>query len=320
MIEITEENLIESITNIAKAYDSGAIDIDALEKAKKNISELQKKEITDKNGQKRTVYVKIGEDEKKEASTNSQEPEEEKKDSKAKESEEHAKDASTNDLEHYVKNGEDKELKNIAQAELDKRGEGNDTHAIAHGKLFDALQSGKFKKMDRVKQGKLIDAAQSDTRDIESNLEQNFTDEEIDALDDYVSINYKKINGFLRDPENVKISKKDQETIDQIDSAIKKHKLKEDLVVYRSLSGTEGLKEDKAFQSTSIDPYASYQFKSDGGKIYKLTIPAGTNYAYLGGGEKELLLPRDLDLSKFVTKDPTPEKKKATKSKKKKEV
>jgi len=231
----------------------------------------------------------------------------------------HAENTSTDQLKKVVSSDEKKNhLRDAAKRELERRAEkkkdkGNggtkkkpsskskeENTQKHHDKLHSLLDSGKFKSKNRVEQTKLIGDAQDHTRKVEKSLTQDFDDKEIDALDTYVSEKYKDINSYLRkgEKDNPELDK----TISLIDSAISKNKLKEDIIVYRSLSGNQELVEDKAFQSTSIDPYTSNTFKTKEGKIYKLKIPAGTNYAYIGGGEKEMLLPRDLDLTKFIVK------------------
>jgi hypothetical protein len=281
--------------------------------ARKNIVDLFEKgkraeegEIREWNGRKMKktsagwVAVKKGEKSVKEENS------EEKTHSK-KELQGHAKNASEADLQRTIKESPDEKLRIHAHQELARREkeehiqddkEKPSSKNKSQEKLYVALDSGKFKKQDRITQNKLINDCLAETSQIEKNLTQNFSEDEIDALDNYVSISYKDINGYLR-KENVDKDEKLDKTIKLIDSAIKKNTLKEDLVIYRSLSGSGELKQDNAFQSASIDPYASYQFMRDGGKIHKLIIPKGTNYAYIGGGEKEILLPRGLDLSKY---------------------
>lgn len=128
----------------------------------------------------------------------------------------------------------------------------------------------------------------------------NLTGEQVDAVTTYVSEKYKEINNHLRGLVPTK-DKSLLNTIGHINEAISKNTLKEDMIVYRSVSDDKHLKSDKAFQSVSIDPSVANNFsRIDGSKVYAFKIPAGTNYAYLGGSEKELVLNNKVDLSKYV--------------------
>ena len=161
--------------------------------------------------------------------------------------------------------------------------------------LFAVLFSGKFAKLPRPKQISLIEKSKLYTQFIEKNLEQNFNSKESDALDNYVSVNYVVINSSLRN--KTPLSAKNQKIVDLIDSAISKSKLKQELTIYRSSSN---LSLDQAFSSASINPYAAYNFHRGDSKISRFVIPSGTNYAYIGGGEKEILLARTFNMSKYV--------------------
>lgn len=173
-------------------------------------------------------------------------------------------------------------------------------------KLFDLLKSDKFKKLDRKKQTSLILDSEQEAITKARTLTQNFSSEEVDDLDLYSSVAYQKINGYLRNPDKEDYQK-DKSEIDQviknIDSAISNNTLEEDLIAYRALNNSKELKSDKAYQSTSLDPYTAYNFKRGEGDIFAIKLPKGTNYAYIGGGEKELLLPRDMDLSQYIVKE-----------------
>lgn len=164
--------------------------------------------------------------------------------------------------------------------------------------LFLLLKSNKFKTKSRNIQSKLIQQSENEVVSKANDLKQNFNSKEADALDTYVSFEYKKINPYLRF-KSTGDSKLDK-VISLIDSAIEKSKLTKDLIVYRSVDNLSDLNGDIAYKSTSLDPYKSNIFKKEGGSIYRFKIPKGTNYAYIGGGEKELLLPRDFDLYKYI--------------------
>jgi len=59
-----EEDLDMFKSNLIKSYKSGIISIDEIEKAKKDVSKLAMRMVTDKNGHRRKVWVKVGKDEK----------------------------------------------------------------------------------------------------------------------------------------------------------------------------------------------------------------------------------------------------------------
>jgi len=56
---VSEEEFNKSVVIISKAHDLGKINDEELEKAKKDITKLRRKVITDKRGHKKTVYVKM---------------------------------------------------------------------------------------------------------------------------------------------------------------------------------------------------------------------------------------------------------------------
>jgi 8-oxo-dGTP pyrophosphatase MutT (NUDIX family) len=174
-------------------------------------------------------------------------------------------------------------------------------------KLFKKLSEGKFKKLNRASQGKLIVASQKETIDKGTQLIQNFTENESDAMDIYASSMYQDINGYLRGiiPENElhkDVLKSIKSVIVNIDSAINKNELSEDLVVYRGVdeSKIESGK-DNAYKSTSLEPYIAYSFaRGEKPTIKRYIIPKGTKYAYMGGAEKEILFGRDFDINKYI--------------------
>lgn len=266
--------------------------------------------------------------------------EEENKDKTSKNQEESKKEFSEEELKDYAKSaseeglnnaakGSDEKLRIAAHQELDRREkeekprekeksvegeskerdikENDKNEKDIHQDLFDKLQSGKFRKLNRIRQNKLIQQSEERAIEIQKKLTQNFSDDEIDALDIYASSSYQDINKYLRDDNYKKevtegFIKTLDDTIKDIDSSMKKNTLEEDLIVYRAIGNEKELKNDKAYKSTSIDPYKANIFKKEGGNIMSFKIPKGTNYAYIGGGEKELLLPRDFDLEKYEVK------------------
>lgn len=62
LIEVyTELSIEQFIEDIQKGLDDGSVTREEFEKAKKDLSKLQKKMITNKSGHKQTVYVRVGE-------------------------------------------------------------------------------------------------------------------------------------------------------------------------------------------------------------------------------------------------------------------
>jgi hypothetical protein len=171
----------------------------------------------------------------------------------------------------------------------------NESSVNPNDALFAVLISGKFRNLPRPKQISLVEKSKAYTLQKEKNLEQNFTSKESDALDNYVSVNYRVINPALRN--GTPLSSKNQKIVDLIDTAITKSKLKQELVIYRS---SNNFLVDEAFSSASIDPYVAYNFHRGDSKISRFVIPSGTNYVYIGGGEKEILLGRTFNLSKYL--------------------
>lgn len=149
---------------------------------------------------------------------------------------------------------------------------------------------------NRAGQVKLIARVNKELNSLDHQLEKNYTDSEADALDNYVSINYQKINSELR---TGKLSAKNKKIVDTIDLVMEKNILKQDIIVFRAVDPAH-IKFNAGFVSTSLSPMTANNFKRGNADIFKLKIPKGTNYAYIGGGEYELLLPRNLDVTKYI--------------------
>lgn len=159
-----------------------------------------------------------------------------------------------------------------------------------------AIQSGSYKKLSRASQQKMYDKVKKEIGPVD-NMPQNFTLKESDVLDVYASSKYQKINGELRSGN---MSAETKKIVSKIDAIMDKNVLKKDIIVYRGTNGSFSSK-DKAYTSTSIDPTTANSF-SGGGNIHAYRIPKGTKCVFIGGGEKEMLLPRDFDLSKHKIK------------------
>lgn len=161
-------------------------------------------------------------------------------------------------------------------------------------KFISAIQSGKFSKMSRAAQIKLLDKVKAENSTM--GLPQNFTNKEETALGKYTSSGYLKINSELR---SGKLSAETKSVVKTMDAVMKKNVLKHDVIVYRGTDGSYST--DKAYISTSTSAYNSYNF-AKGKNLQAYRIPKGTHAIYVGGGENELILPRGFDLKKYKIK------------------
>ena len=160
-----------------------------------------------------------------------------------------------------------------------------------------SVQSGAYKKLSRASQEKMVSKVRKEFVDTEG-LPRNFSSKEGDFLDIYASSKYQKINGELR---TGKLSPDTKRVVGRIDAIMEKNVLKRDVIVYRGTNGSFSSK-DKAYTSTSIDVLTANNFARGDAKLHAYRIPKGTKCVYIGGGEKELLLPRDFDINKYKIK------------------
>jgi hypothetical protein len=165
---------------------------------------------------------------------------------------------------------------------------------------FSRIKSDKWP--NRAAQEKLVAKVRQYTKEAEKeyNLKVTPDSKEQDILNIYVSKEYIKINSELR---SGKISQKTQKIVDKIDKIINDYKLEQDIIAYRSVETSAIHSQDDAFKSITLSPFIALSFKKNqkgNSEIFKLKIPKGTNYAYIGGGEAELLLPRDFSLKKCI--------------------
>ncbi len=160
-----------------------------------------------------------------------------------------------------------------------------------------AVQTGSFNRLSRNSKSQMIKKVQKGSV-IPGDLPQNFTAKESDFLDTYASSKYQKINGELR---SGKLSAETKKSVDRIDAIMDKNVLKKDVIVYRGTDGSFTGK-DKAFTSTSVDVLTASNFARGNAKIHAYRIPKGTKAVFIGGGEKELLLPRNFDINKYKIK------------------
>lgn len=145
---------------------------------------------------------------------------------------------------------------------------------------------------------------------------------EVDALRDYQTASYHQINGFLR---GTKVDRYDEEynsaleverAVQELDSALAKSTINEDMVLYRGITGELGKQlangedalqvgtiiTDKGFISTSTNKNSAMSFGVDG-VLAKISVSAGSrgleladlpkvNNREIHSAEKEVLLPR----------------------------
>jgi hypothetical protein len=159
------------------------------------------------------------------------------------------------------------------------------------------------------------DSQKQDANTDPSTWKQRLTKKEDRALRDYAGSEYQRLNSGLR---NGKLSKKDQDTVDALDSALSKSRLTKDATLHSNetlfraaeipqvnaalKSGNiEGLEfSDKGFVSTSRDKDVAKNFqRSEGSRLYIINAPRGTkagDISSLGSTfakENETLLARD---------------------------
>ena len=163
-------------------------------------------------------------------------------------------------------------------------------------KYLSAVQSGAYQKLSRASKAKMAEKVKKETMELSGM--QNFTEKEGDYLDIYASSKYQKINGELR---SGKVSAETKKIVSKIDKIMEKNVLKKDIIVYRGTDGSFSTK-DKAYTSTSLDAVTANNFARGKAKLQAYRIPKGTKCVYIGGGEKELLLPRGFDLNKHKIK------------------
>ncbi len=163
----------------------------------------------------------------------------------------------------------------------------------ATSELIERINKGKFKKLSRAGQEKLLKRVEKEVVIYTQKL--NVTKPEDTAIDKYISSLYTKINKELRDG---KVSKQTEGIVSKIDAAFLKNTLDKEVIVYRGVTG--GFKDSGgAYVSTSMSVVNAYNFTGSDGKIIVYKLPKGTPALVLDSYEREVLLPRDLDLSKF---------------------
>jgi 16S rRNA C967 or C1407 C5-methylase (RsmB/RsmF family) len=164
---------------------------------------------------------------------------------------------------------------------------------------FDRIKNDKYQKLSRDAKIKLNTKIEKELDTLDKQLAPKFTNlsgKELDIVEEYMSSEYKKINNELR---SKKLSKNTEKIVKFLDELIEKNKAPFDIEVFRS---SHFVGSDLAYTSTSLNPITANSFNRNGTSFFKLIIPKGTNCFYIGKGEKELLLPRNIDLNKFLVK------------------
>lgn len=101
------------------------------------------------------------------------------------------------------------------------------------------------------------------------------------------------INKKLRGLSSSPLSETQTRTIDAIDNLLSQSQLKKGIVVYR---GTKDHPYDnQGYISTSISPIVAADF----GKVKAYYIPKGVHALWIGGLEKEMLLPKGINIKKY---------------------
>lgn len=228
-----------------------------------------------------------------------------------KELTEHAKNTSEDALNNAIKHSSDPNIRQSAHEELDRRSK--EEHIQENDKKIDkkeydiedlkkqykeAFENDDFDKLQEISK-KLAENANKNKGEIDQSkysdkrFTQNFTEEEKDHLDTYASIKYKEINSQMREG---KVSKENQKIIDSILSSMNKNKLKEDVIVYRGVGGHYDKSNKNSFTSTSTDKEVAKNFaRGENSEVREIKVPKGTPVAYMGGAERELILPPNWD-------------------------
>lgn len=165
------------------------------------------------------------------------------------------------------------------------------------------LISGKFSKFNRKKQQDYVKklnkkSSQYIQRKELEKFNTNYTEKQSDIIDIYTSQQYKNINKYLRTNEGKK--KGFDQIVQTLDKVFQKNTLEHDVSVYRGISDPSFIpKQGEIFQqqgytSTSPNIYDAFNF-ARGEKAYMVKINAkkGSNAIFIGGGENELLFPRN---------------------------
>jgi hypothetical protein len=128
---------------------------------------------------------------------------------------------------------------------------------------------------------------------------------ELEALNTYAGAGYLRLNSALRARRD--LPQEWEDLLPLLDSATYKAILDRDVVLFRgSAASTMGVMaleslvgtiiRDRGFVSTSIDPHAAEDFVRDQPDplVFEILARGGQRVAFIGGIEREVLLPREL--------------------------
>lgn len=171
-----------------------------------------------------------------------------------------------------------------------------------------AKQSSRSKLSDNIDYKNLSFREIKEYEKASSSLLKTLTKNEIKSIRKYSLVDYKKINRFLsgETKQNTKL----EEKIKNIDSAIAKYNLEDDIIVYRGTERKyyEDLNEDeiiqeKVYYSTSLSQEVAEQFVIDrknpsDGILVEIRVPKGSDVLYIGNNgsfelEQEMLIGRN---------------------------
>lgn len=167
----------------------------------------------------------------------------------------------------------------------------------ASRQLMDAIQSGKYDKMSYDEQDRLLAAADREASKLKEDRD-SYTDAEWDAMGAYQGSGYERMNDYASGK-----TKGDAQTkalVKEMDSAIARHKLTKDIVVWRGSDKAENT--SGRFVSTSLKASVAEKFHT-GKNMHAYVIPKGTSYLYTERkGEAEVILPRNFNINKYKIK------------------
>ena len=177
--------------------------------------------------------------------------------------------------------------------------------------LFDSAAQG-LRAVDRVLPDELLPPAGKPKalREVSNPwFDDKLTYDQKTAVIDYTGDDYLDINEHLRGIGNYP---EKMQTINELDAALAKIEVPEDIIVYRGVRPGSPLHFDSSptvgevlrepgYTSTSIDRGVSDGFTYDGGQLVEIVVPKGSHAAYVepfsqAFGQDELLIHRDADL------------------------
>ena len=171
----------------------------------------------------------------------------------------------------------------------------------AGNRIGDLMASGKWDDLSWKEKDKLLAAADKESSKLTENMKP-YSNDEWEAIVAYQGSGSIHMNNHALgktsgdrkfDAEIAKLNK-------DLDSALGKRKLTKDIVVWRGSDTKEST--SGRFKSVSLKAKDANEFNI-GNHLHAYRIPKGTKYFYSNrGGEHEVILPRNFDLSKYKIK------------------